>query len=218
MKFFDRFFPKKQAAASSMVGAPVTKSRSVYGQIDRSMSNSPERLAANRSIPIVLEGLGGLSRLCFYGMDHVLKPLDSSDDTQEPNIQKAMEQIRIQEKRIGRIRKSSGNGTLGLVRATALDGWSFRQAVAEYSTVYENGWLNFEEIQMIPALSLVAAPTNAGDKFLPDPILPGVVFDQSEDRIRIFQSGRGRGCSPLSWTLRTCSISRISPSRKISVS
>ena len=196
MKFLDRFFPKKQAAAPSMVGAPVTKTRGVYGQIDRSTDNSPERLAANRSIPIVLEGLGGLSRLCFYGMDHVLKPLDPSDDTQEPNIQKAMEQIRIQEKRIGRIRKSRGNGTLGLVRAAALDGWTFRQATAEYATIQEGTWLNFEEIQMIPALSLVAAPTGTGDKFLPDPILPGVVFDKSEDRIRIFQSGRGAGMLP----------------------
>lgn len=197
MKFLERLFPKKQAAAPTMSGSPVMRQRFSLGYVDRSVVVSPDRIAANRSIPVVLESLSGLSRLCFTGFDHVLKPLDPSDDTQEANIKKALQQIRIQEKRIGRIRKTRGNGTLGLVRATALDGWTFRQAIAEYSTITEGAWLNFGEIQMIPALSLVAAPTNAGDKFLPDPILPGVVFDQSEDRIRIFQSGRGAGMLPI---------------------
>jgi len=189
MKFLDRFFQKKQAAARSLSGTVVTRQHIPFGYMDRSIATSPERLAANRSIPIVLEGLVGMSRLCFVGFDHVLKPIDPSDDTQADNIQKAMEQICLQEKRIGRIRKSRHNGTLGLVRASALDGWSFRQAVAEYSTVYENGWLNFEEIQMLPSLSFATAPNTFGQEFYPDAILPGIIYDKKEDRTRFYQSG-----------------------------
>ena len=190
MKFLERLFPKKQAAAPIMSGSPVMRQRFSLGYVDRSVVVSPERIAANRSIPVVLESLSGLSRLCFTGFDHVLKPLDPSDDTQEANIKKALQQIHIQEKRIGRIGKSRRNGTLGLVRATALDGWSFRQAVAEYSTIQEGNWQNFAEIQLLPAQSFGTAPGNLPySSCIADKILPGIVYDINQDLTRFFQAG-----------------------------
>ena len=148
---------------------------------------SPAMIASNRSIPIVLESISGLSRLCFSNFDHVLKPLDASDDTQGKNIELAMEQIRIQEKRIGRIGKAKRQGTIGLIRASALDGWSFRQSLAEYSTVQEGNWLNFQDIQSLPALSFSMASSLNGDEFVVDKLLPGVVFDKKQDLTRFFQ-------------------------------
>lgn len=194
MSFLDRLFHRKQAeaAAPELQGRPVVRFNSPHGWVDRSAVITPERLAANRSIPVVLESLSGLSRLCFSGFDHVLKPIDSSDDTQGPNIEKAMAQIRLQEKRIGRIGKARHMGTIGLVRAAALDGWSFRQALAEYATINEGGWLNFAEIQHLPAQSFSTASSLGGNDYLADKILPGVVFDSKQDITRFFQyAGQG---------------------------
>jgi hypothetical protein len=117
-----------------------------------------------------------------------LKPIDSSDDKQGPNIEKAMAQIRLQEKRIGRIGKARRCGTIGLVRAAALDGWSFRQALAEYSTIQEGNWLNFADIQHLPAQSFGSTPTLSGTDYLPDKILPGIIYDGKQDITRFFQN------------------------------
>lgn len=126
-------------------------------------------------------------------MDHVLKPIDPSDDKQGKNIEKALAQIRIQEKRIGRIGRARNQGTIGLIRISALDGWSFRQALAEYATVQEGGWLNFAEIQHLPAQSFSTASNLGGNDYLADKILPGVVFDSKQDLTRFFQySGSGQ--------------------------
>ena len=156
MSFLDRFFSKKQseAAPAQMQGRPVVRSNAPMGFVDRSAVVSADRIAANRSIPIVMESLTGISSLCFSGFDHELKPIDPSDDTQGKNIETALAQIRLQEKRIGRVGKARKLGTLGLVRAAALDGWSFRQALNEFSTFQEGNWLNFSEIQHLPALGL----------------------------------------------------------------
>jgi hypothetical protein len=188
------WFGKEAAQAdSALSGAPVVRFNQPYGFVDRSTVITPDRIAANRSIPVVLESLSGLSRLCFSGFTHVLQPLDSSDDKQGPNIEKAMAQIRLQEKRIGRVGKARNMGTLGLVRASALDGWSFRQALAEYATVQEGGWLNFAEVQHLPAQSFSTASSLAGNDYLADKILPGVVFDSKQDITRFFQySGSGQ--------------------------
>lgn len=195
MKFLDQLFHRKQseAAAPEMRGRSVVRFNSPYGWVDRSTAITPERIAANRSIPVVLESLSGLSRLCFSGFDHNLKPLDPSDDKQGPNIEKALAQIRLQEKRIGRVGKARKLSTLGLVRAAALDGWSFRQAIAEYATVQEGGWLNFAEIQHLPAQSFSTASSLGGNDYLADKILPGVVYDSKQDLTRFFQySGSGQ--------------------------
>lgn len=190
MNFLDRLFRKKQseAAAPTMQGRPVVRHNSPYGYQDRSTIVSSDRIAANRSIPIVLESLSSLSGLCFSGFDHVLKPIDSSDDKQGPNIKKAMAQIRIQEKRIGRIGKVRRLGTIGLVRAAALDGWSFRQSISEFSTIQEGNWLNFAEIQHLPAQSFGSTPTLSGSDFLADKILPGILYDGKQDSTRFFQN------------------------------
>lgn len=195
MKFFDRFFHRKQseAAAPEMQGRPVVRFNQPYGYVDRSVVVSADRIASNRAIPIVLESLSGLSSLCFSGFEHTLKPIDSSDDKQGPNIEKALAQIRLQEKRIGRIGKAREQGTTNLVRAAALDGWSFRQAFSEYATVQEGGWLNFAEVQHLPAQSFSTASSLGGNDYLADKILPGVVYDAKQDLTRFFQySGSGQ--------------------------
>lgn len=193
MSILNRFIHRKQSEAVAMQGRPVVRLNSPYGWQDRSTVITPERIAANRSIPVVLESLSGLSRLCFGGFDHVLKPLDPSDDTQGKNIEKALAQIRAQEKRIGRIGKARRMGTIGLVRAAALDGWSFRQALSEYATVQEGNWLNFAEIQHLPAQSFSTASSLGGNDYLADKILPGVVYDSKQDLTRFFQySGSGQ--------------------------
>jgi hypothetical protein len=191
MSILDRLFKQNkhsEAAAPAMAGRPVVRMQSPYGYVDRSVAVSSDRIAANRSIPIVLESLSGLSSLCFSGFDHVLKPIDSSDDKQGPNIEKALAQIRLQEKRIGRVGKARAQGTINLVRAAALDGWSFRQALAEYSTMQEGNWLNFAEIQHLPAQSFGSTPTLSGTDYLPDKILPGIVYDGKQDSTRFFQN------------------------------
>ena len=190
MSILERFFGKKhsEAAAPEMQGRAVVRNASPHGYQDRSTYVSADRIAANRSIPIVLESLSGFSSLCFSGFDHVLEPIDSSDDTQGPNIEKALAQIRLQEKRIGRIGKARKCGTIGLVRAAALDGWSFRQALAEYSTIQEGGWQNFAEIQHLPAQSFSTQPTLGGNDYLADKILPGIIYDSKEDTTRFFQN------------------------------
>ena len=192
MSFLDRLFNRKQSEAAppasmQMSGSSVVRFNQASGFQDRSLIVGPDRIAANRSIPIVLESIIGLSRLCFSGMDHALKPLDPSDDTQGKNIEAAMQQIRIQEKRIGRIGKARKCGTIGLIRYAALDGWSFRQALSEYATINEGGWQNFAEIQALSAQSFGTASSLAGDNYLPDKILPGVVFDKVQDATRFFQ-------------------------------
>ena len=193
MKILDRLLRRKQseAAPSQMSGSPVVRHNAPYGYIDRSTVVSPERIAANRSIPVVLESLSGLSRLCFSGFDHGLKPLDPSDDKQGPNIEKALQQIKLQERRIGRIGKARRCGTIGLIRYSALDGWSFRQALAVHSTIQEGNWLNFAEIQALSAQSFSSAPSMSGDGYLSDTILPGIVYDRAQDATRFFQSGAG---------------------------
>lgn len=195
MKFLDRLLRRKQseAAALQMSGSPVVRRSSPSGYIDRSLVTSPERLAANRSIPVVLESLTGLSRLCFSGMDHTLKPLDPSDDTQGKNIEKALQQIKLQERRIGRIGKSRHHGTIGLIRQSALDGWSFRQAISEYSVIREGNWINFAEIQALPAQSFNASPGALGTDDLSDKILPGILYNNKSDVTRFFQSGGSLG-------------------------
>jgi hypothetical protein len=195
MKFLDRLLGRRQeAAATTMTGASVVKGYTPMGYIDRTSYLSPERIAANRSVPVVLECLTGLSRMCFSGFDHVLKPLDPSDDTQAANIEKAMQQIRIQEKRIGRIGKAKKCGTINLVRAAALDGWSYRQALAEYSTALEGSWLNFTEIQHLPAQSFSLTPPGvSGDAYIADKILPGIIYDSNQDITRFFQSSASTG-------------------------
>ena len=196
MKLIDNlkaiFRSSEAAAPVQMAGSPVVRFNSPYGWLDRSAVITPERIAANRSIPVVLESLSGLSRLCFGGFDHVLKPIDPSDDKQGPNIEKALAQIRVQEKRIGRVGKARCMGTLGLIRAAALDGWSFRQSLAEYATVQEGGWLNFVDVQHLPGQSFSNPSTLSGNDYLADKILPGVVFDRKQDATRFFQySGSG---------------------------
>lgn len=191
MKFLDRFFPKKQSEAAAPA-TPAPRPRALSGSASvRSLTQAgavlPSTIASNRSIPIVLESISGLSRLCFSNFDHSLKPLDASDDTQGKNIELAMAQIRIQEKRIGRIGKARRQGTIGLIRYSAMDGWSFRQALSEYSTVQEGNWLNFADIQALPALSFSTASTLSGDDYVVDKLLPGVVFDKKQDITRFFQ-------------------------------
>jgi hypothetical protein len=200
MKIIDQIrsviYRSEAAGSIQTAGRPVVRLQSPYGYVDRSVAVSADRIAANRSIPIVLESLSGLSSLCFSGFDHSLHPLDSSDDTKGPLIEKAMEQIRIQEKRIGRIGKARRCGTIGLVRAAALDGWSFRQSLAEFATVREGNWLNFSEIQALPAQSFGTTPTLSGTDYLPDKILPGIIYDGKDDSTRFFQNqgtvGRGQ--------------------------
>ena len=193
MKFLDQLFRRqKEAASPAMSGSPVVRFGRPLGWIDRSSAITPERIANNRSVPVVMESLSGLSRLCFSGFDHVLQPIDSSDDTQGPAIEKALAQIHNQEKRIGRIGKARRCGTLGLVRAAALDGWSFRQAISEYATMQEGNWLNFAEIQHLPAQSFSTA-SGVGEDYLSDKILPGIIYDAKQDTTRFFQSGAGWG-------------------------
>lgn len=191
MKLFEQIrsiFRQSEAATPEMQGRPVVRMQSPYGFVDRSVVVSADRIAANRSIPIVLESLSGLSSLCFSGFDHTLRPIDSSDDKQGPNIEKALAQIRLQEKRIGRIGKARRCGTLGLVRAAALDGWSFRQSLSEYATIQEGNWLNFAEIQHLPAQSFSTSSSLGGNDFLADKILPGIIYDSKRDATRFFQN------------------------------
>jgi hypothetical protein len=191
MKFLDRFFGKKQSEAAAPA-TPAPRPRAFSGSASvRSLTQPgavlPSTIASNRSIPIVLESISGLSRLCFSNFDHSLKPLDASDDTQGKNIELAMAQIRLQEKRIGRVGKARKLGTIGLIRYSAMDGWSFRQALSEYSTVQEGNWLNFADIQALSALSFSMASTLNGDDYVVDKLLPGIVFDKKQDITRFFQ-------------------------------
>jgi hypothetical protein len=197
MKFLDRFksYFQSSETAPRMAGRPIVKFQSPYGFVDRSTIISADRIAANRSIPIVLESLIGFSSLCFHGFDHDLKPIDPSDDTQDKNINKALAQIKLQEARIGRIGKARHQGTINLVRSAALDGWSFRQSVAEYATIQEGSWLNFYEIQHLPAQSFGSPPTLTGNDYLSDKILPGIVYDAAQDATRFFQNAGTVGTS-----------------------
>ncbi len=186
MKFLDRFFRKhSEAIAPDLSGASMVRYNLPYNYVDRLIT--PELIAADRSVPVVLSSLVGLNRLCFGGFDNSLKPIDASDDTQGKNIEKALEQIKLQEKRIGRVGKARKVSTLGLIRAAALDGWSFRQSLAEYATVQECNWLNFREIQHLPAQSFGQATTLSGNDYLPDKILPGIIYDGGQDLTRFFQ-------------------------------
>jgi hypothetical protein len=193
MSFLSRFFSRqKEASAPILSGAPMVRFYQPMGYIERQIT--PELIAADRSVLVVLSSLVGLNRLCFGGFDHNLKPIDEGDDTQGPKIDTALKQIKLQEKRIGRVGKVRKTGTLGLIRASALDGWSFRQALSEYSTIQEGSWLNFAEIQSLPAQSFGAAATGlSGAKILPDKILPGIVYDGNQDRTRFFQSSTSYG-------------------------
>jgi hypothetical protein len=187
MSILSRLFPRQQeAAASAMAGSPIVRFNQPIGYVDRRIT--PELIAADRSVPVVLSALVGLNRLCFGGFDHSPKPLDESDDTQGKNIKKALEQIRIQEKRIGRVGKARRVGTLGLIRAAALDGWSFRQALSEYAIIQEGNWLNFKDIQHLPAQSFGQVPMSSSMDNLPDKILPGIVYDPKQDITRFFQT------------------------------
>jgi hypothetical protein len=183
-----RLFPSKvkEAASPQLSGSPIVRYALPYNYSERNITTG--LIAADRAVPVVLSSLVGLNRLCFNGFDHNLKPVDEGDDTQAKNIEKALEQIRIQEKRIGRVGKARKVGTLGLVRAAALDGWSFRQALSEYATVQEGNWLNFREIQHLPAQSFGQLPGQFNTDYLPDKILPGIIYDPTQDITRFFQT------------------------------
>ena len=181
----------KEAAAgptiklgATMQARPVVALNVPYGFHDRLIT--PEITAADRNVHIVLSAIVGLNRMCFYGFDHVIRPVDASDDTQGPRIAKVLAEIQRQEKRLGRVGKSRNVGTLGLIRAAALDGWTHRQAFNEYTAIREGNWTNFGDINHLQAQSFSTAPMTFGTDMIQDAMLPGVVFDSAQDRTRYY--------------------------------
>ena len=175
----------------AIAGAPITRFNQPYHYIQRPIT--PDLIAEDRCIPVVLSSLVGLSRLCFGALDFDLTPADPSDDTQGKRIAQALTHIRQTDKKIGRVGKMRRLGTVGLVRAAALDGWSFRQSVAEYARVQEGGWLNFSEIQHLPGRSFGSGPGITGNDMILDEVLPGIVYDSTQDATRFFQTKIGTG-------------------------
>lgn len=156
------------------------------GYIERPIT--PELISAGRSVPIVLSSLVGISRLCFSGMDFKVSSLEEGDDTKTDLAMEVKTRIEKMDSKLGRVGKARNVGTIGLVRAAALDGWSYRQAVFEYATQRNDNWLDFSEIQLLPGLSFTSAPMTGGDSLYPDKILPGIVYDSKDDLTRFFQA------------------------------
>jgi len=172
---------------ADFAGVPVARYNAPIGYVDRLLT--PELLQAERSVPVVFSSLLGLGRLCFGGFDHKLSPIDPSDDGQEKQIDTCMAEIRRIEKRIGRVGKAKNTGTLGLIRATALDGWSFGKAFVEKALINEAGWMNFADVQLLPAQSFgMSVSACTGPQYIVDKILPGVIFDTSVNQVRCFQA------------------------------
>lgn len=153
---------------------------------------SPYVIAEYRSIPCVLSSLISLSRLCFAGFDIKFTSIDGpEDDTKGPQIKAATRQFRRINKNIGRVGKSKKLGVLPLVRYAALEGWSYREAVFQFATEQQGSWFNPVEIQALPSLSFArpaASTTSEVNRYTPDKILPGVVFDRDQDQTRFLQS------------------------------
>jgi len=189
MKLLDRLFKRTQEAApSQLTGATVVRHGYPTNYIERSIT--PELIAADREVPNVLSNLIGLSRTCFLGFEWSLKPVEEGDDTQSKNIDKALKEIKRVDKRIGRIGKSKGQGTLGLVRFAALEDWSWGKSLFEYSLIQEGAWENFGEIQALPGQSFNTAPVSlyGQDRYVNDKILPGIVYDMVDDETHFFQN------------------------------
>jgi hypothetical protein len=189
-RLLNKVAPKQQNAASNnaLVGRPMVSYNYPYGFIDRQIT--PEVIADDRQVPVVLSSLIGLSRVCFNGFDWDLQPLTEGDDTQSSKIDAALQQIKLIDKKIGKIGRSKNVGTLGLVRAAALEGWTWNKAIFEFKMVKDGSWINPQEIQCLPGQSFYQIPSSlAGqvDRFIPDPILPGIVFDTQDDVTRFFQ-------------------------------
>lgn len=177
MKILDRLFRRssREASPSKLQGAPMVRAAQPAGYIERPIT--PELISAGRSVPIVLSSLVGISRLCFSGMDFKVSSLEEGDDTKTDLAMEVKTRIEKMDSKLGRVGKARNVGTIGLVRAAALDGWSYRQAVFEYATQRNDNWLDFSEIQLLPGLSFTSAPMTGGDSLYPDKILPGIVYD-----------------------------------------
>ena len=178
---------RKPKTNGELLGAPVVRAPPPPGYIDRQIT--PPIIVANREVPIVLSSLTGFSRFCFGGYDWLLESIDGpEDDTKTSQIDAALRQIKLIDKRIGRVGRARKVGTLGCVRAAAMESWSWGKAVFEYGMKSNAGWIEPTEIQCLPGQSFARAPYLYGDNILPDAILKGIIYDSDRDTTRFFQS------------------------------
>jgi len=189
MGFLDKLLGigRKPTLDGALLGAPIIRATAPPGYIDRQIT--APIIAANREVPIVLSSLTGLSRICFGGFDWHLESIDGpDDDTKAPQIDAALKQIKLIDKRIGRVGRARKVGTLGCVRAAALESWSWGKAVFEYGMKSEAGWIEPTEIQCLPGQSFARAPSLYGENILSDALLKGIIYDTERDMTRFFQS------------------------------
>ncbi len=155
---------------------------------------SPYVISEYRGIPCVLSSLISLSRLCFHGCNPKFTSIDGpEDDTKGPQIKAATKQFKQMNKSIGRVGKSKKLGILPLIRYAGLEGWSYRQAVFQFEMEQKGSWINPKEIQALPTISFArpaASITSEVNRYTPDKIVPGIVFDRDQDQTRFFQSQR----------------------------
>lgn len=184
----------QEAAPSKTLGRAVIKQTTKpAGHVNRQIT--PELMAENRGAAPVQSALTMLNRLCFPGFDFVLKPMDDDEGKAvQKKIDEAKTEIKRNDARIGRVGKQKNVGTLGLCRGAFLEGCTFRQSVVEYATKFEEGWIQFSDVQLLPGTSFsTAPPALAGnERYISDKILPGIVFDSGDDLTRFFQ-GHGMG-------------------------
>jgi hypothetical protein len=184
----------QEAAPSKTLGRAIVKQTTrPAGYVNRQIT--PELMAENRGAAPVQSALTMLNRLCFLGFDFVLKPMDDDEgEAVQKKIDEAKTEIKRNDARIGRVGKQKNVGTLGLCRGAFLEGCTFRQSVVEYATKFEEGWIQFSDVQLLPGTSFsTAPPTLAGnERYVSDKILPGIVFDSGDDLTRFFQ-GHGMG-------------------------
>lgn len=145
-------------------------------------SVSAASLEKYRSLPVIQSAYSALVRLCFSGFDHSLSPVDPSDDTQQKKIERAYQLIKKIEKSLGVVGRAKKVGTVGLVRAAAQDGWTFRSAIFE---IVRDG--DFVEILHLPASSFGQSAPRAFSNGIPDKILPGVVFLPDTGELEFYQ-------------------------------
>lgn len=178
----------KEAAIDELLGKPVVRQRT-WAQGTRDRNITPALLVEDRNVAPVIAALGGLSGICFPGFDFVLKPTEDGADVQS-RINKVLPEIKRLDARIGRVGNARNTGTIGLIRRAFLEGYTFRQAIVEFAMVRDGQWENFSDIQILPGQTFASAsPETAGqDRYIPDPILPGVVADTVDDVTRFFQS------------------------------
>jgi len=185
----------QEAAPAKLLGRPIVK-QTTYAANTRERNITPALLVEDRNVAPAISAIGGLSGLCFSGFDWILKPLEEgNEEAVEKKIYQVLPEIKRLDSQIGRVGKARNVGTLGLIRRSFLEGYTFRQVVVEYATIRDGSWLNFADIQILPGETFATMPPSlAGqERYVADKILPGIVADSQDDDVKFYQSlGMGK--------------------------